>query len=81
MKIGVNSHGLHDKNGTEIYEGDICKFDGDIYANVVYSEEKGSYAFALKTDDGIWYEEFAVVFIDRVEVVGNIYDNPELLGE
>lgn len=68
--------GLHDKNGKEIYEGDIVRtFKGDICI-VEYSYN----GFGLKViDESKCYGW--VDFIDyKIEIIGNIYDNPELLG-
>ena len=69
--------GLTDKNGKKIFEGDIGKGfnmlhpDRKIY-QVVY-EENGFY---YCDEDGVtWHPDH----IDNFEIIGNIYDNPELL--
>lgn len=71
--------GLHDKNGRKIFEGDIVKgrsfihIDRTIY-QVVY-EQNGFY---YHDEDGVdWHP----ANIDDAEIVGNIYDNPELMEE
>lgn len=73
--------GLHDKNGTEIYEGDILQILGGFY-------EQGFYEWneIVCIKDYI-YDGFNLMMTinqigdKSVEVIGNIYDNPELLGE
>lgn len=85
-KIGWNSGdecilmqytGLKDKNGKEIYEGDICKngdYESDAHAynyrieEVVYNEKEASFSGWNFNEDGM-----------TCEVIGNIYENPELL--
>ncbi|GAB6742116.1 TPA: hypothetical protein QC443_005893, partial [Bacillus cereus] len=69
--------GLKDKNGKEIYEGDILGDDN--YSNVdgavVFNEEKGYYEI-----DKFNYEPLHESLKDYdFEVLGNIYENSELL--
>lgn len=71
--------GLTDKNGRRIFEGDILKFtdaDGrDVYLNVVF--EDGAF---LMEEDGVINSDLIPSYdCLGVEVIGNIYDNPELL--
>lgn len=74
------STGLHDKNGKEIYEGDICivslsyfKIKNEkatvIFHNGAFQFQYGCEKFFSKPHDA-W---------DEVDVIGNIYENPELL--
>ena len=93
--------GLHDKNGKEIYEGDIVEFEDageegyeykegfgfDNIAQVVY--DNGIYTLSnFGENDNSYYatDGTAEEVLEEVlrngncEVIGNIYDNPELLG-
>lgn len=75
--------GLHDKNGKEIYEGDIVRFDQkSLIENILLVGYEDSHrgGFSLCTKDG-YYGMFGDALLEPFycEVIGNIHDNPELL--
>ena len=81
--------GLHDKNGREIYEGDIVKVFSD--CDGYYIEKKDINGIVLFDDEfGLDYiinfnhirgccEEYLGNHRDNIEVIGNVYDSPQLL--
>jgi uncharacterized phage protein (TIGR01671 family) len=76
--------GLCDKNGKEIYEGDIIRENdcGDIWEWVVkFSETYGGfYIHHLPTNETFYFDDMLYVF-EHGEVIGNIYENPDFLAE
>jgi uncharacterized phage protein (TIGR01671 family) len=67
--------GLHDKNGKEIYEGDIVRYDMGGECEVSYCVGGGFAGFDLSPAFHNGHQ------LTDVEVIGNIHDNPELLNK
>lgn len=74
----MQSTGLKDKNGKEIFEGDIVKMAKDVYSDLTYYEivrHRGG-AYRLESNQHgceLWLRH------TNCEVIGNIYENPGLL--
>lgn len=73
--------GLTDKNGTKIFEGDICRNTqtGEI-VSVKWHGTMAGFVWSKRKEKSYLFD-FGELFrvYDKYEVIGNIHDNPELL--
>lgn len=79
--------GLTDKNGKKIFEGDIVR-----YETIAHNGYEGIYKVVFEDRNGCGY--FGIAYSDietcvfcystpasQMDIIGNVHDNPELLGE
>ena len=70
--------GLYDKNGREIYEGDILKQYNLKYEVCWYDDDSAFMARQIASDKPLLMSEFEINY-SKALIMGNIHDNPELL--
>ena len=76
--------GLKDKNGVEIYEGDIAKLSTGVLCVVQYADCWARYMLGTPPSGEDCYKYLETLgehetYAGNLEVIGNIYENPELL--
>ncbi len=77
--------GLKDKNDMEVYEGDIIRYSSDVInsfygANEIFREVRFKYGmYGIKGIEDGSHIPFGSILKCQYEVIGNIYENPELL--
>lgn len=72
--------GLKDKNGKLIWENDIVNcMDAECCGYISWNESEAGFYFDVLLEDGRFEEEHIYDYQDCMEVIGNNFDNPELL--
>lgn len=80
----IENTGMKDKNGNYIYEGDIVTVNGTWDCIVQYNQS--NCVFVLKSIDSRWNIRWSMGYLsnyddiaETLEVIGNIYENKELV--
>lgn len=77
--------GLTDKDGRKIFDGDIVRYTDEVIGKekvdeIKYNETHAAFCRIHKSEMGLQYLFTDESIANRCEVIGNIYDNPALVG-
>ena len=71
--------GLYDKNKVPIYEGDIVRYFENECAYIYWNKDRMAWGIE-PIDKEVYFDSPYLSDNTNIEVIGNIYDNPDLLG-
>ena len=81
----MQSTGMVDKDGKEVFENDVIRdsdgFEGIVQYDISYGMYGIAYLPTLSNGIDMTFEELKDNFRNKFEVIGNIYENPELVEE
>lgn len=81
----MQSTGLKDKNGVEVFQGDVVVHEEGEYSykGVVLKDKYYFYIEGVNINDSFSFDDISNTLIGEadLEVTGNVYENPELLEQ
>lgn len=73
--------GFKDKHGSLIWENDLANcLTEECCGYIGWNESEAGFYFNVLLEDGTYEEEHIYDYVDCMDVIGNIFDNPELIG-
>ena len=71
--------GLKDRNCKEIYEGDLLQHPNGTIAEIQYSDDLAAFVAVYVQNSNTEMDYLDKEIVSKCKIVGNIYENPELL--